>query len=218
MARGTKTSSYQNVVIHAREATWRKFNVPGPVPEPHPQHRINAENTAWRKQEAFKILVLGLCAGLRRGEIDRLQWSQVDLANGSIRIEATDCFAPKANSIGDVPVDEEIAKLLKEWKSKATSRFVVDGVEPRNSPDSFHYRCNRSHRELIRWLKAKGVTARNPLHSLRKEYGSIVCAKAGIYAASRLLRHANISMTAAVYVDDRGRVTPGLGSGLREAS
>ena len=32
--------------------------------------------------------------------------------------------------------------------------------------------------------------------------------------ASRLVRHANITITAAVYTDNRGRVTSGLGSAL----
>ena len=82
--------------------------------------------------------------------------------------------------------------------------------------DSHHYRACRAHDELIQWLHSKGITARNPLHSLRKEFGSIVCHKAGVYVPSRLLRHASITMTASVYTDDRGRVTSGLGSALAQ--
>jgi integrase len=186
------------------------------VPDPAPADKIRAELQASRKREAFKVLVLGLCAGLRRGEIDRLQWSQVGFARSHIVIKATDCFAPKANSAGDVPIDEDIVKLLKKWKKNATGRFVVEGVEPKTDSDSHHYRAGRAHAELIEWLHRKGLTARNPLHALRKEFGSIVCQKAGVYVASRLLRHANITMTAAVYTDDRGRVTSGLGSALSQ--
>ena len=196
------------------EAIWKELGGEGPSPSPTPSDVIRANLRASRKREAFKVLVLGLCAGLRRGEIDRLQWSQVDLRKSHIVIEATDCFAPKANSVGEVPIDVEIVKLLKEWKAGATGRFVVEGVDPKINSDSHHYRAGRAHAELVHWLHAKGLTARNPLHSLRKEFGSIVCQKAGVYVASRLLRHANIAMTASVYTDDRGRVTSGLGSAL----
>jgi hypothetical protein len=71
----------------------------------------------------------------------------------------------------------------------ATGRFVVEGVEPKTDTDNHHYRAGRAHAELIEWLHGKGLSARNPLHALRKEFGSIVCQKAGVYVASRLLRH-----------------------------
>lgn len=200
------------------QAIWQEMGGEGDAPEPAPAEKIRAELRASRKREAFKVLVLGLCAGLRRGEIDRLLWSQVDFGRSQIVIKASDCFAPKANSVGDIPIDEEIVKLLKKWKKTATGRFVVEGVEPKSDTDNHHYRAGRAHSELIEWLHGKGISARNPLHALRKEFGSIVCQKAGVYVASRLLRHANITMTAAVYTDDRGRVTSGLGSALSQPS
>jgi hypothetical protein len=200
------------------QMAWNEAGGDGPAPEPSPAERIRAELRASRKREAFKVLVLGLCAGLRRGEIDRLLWSQVNFATSLIVVEATDCFAPKANSIGEIPVDAEIVKLLKEWKKAATGRFVVEGVDPKVDTDNHHYRAERTHTELIQWLHSKGLSARNPLHALRKEFGSIVCQKAGVYVASRLLRHTNISMTAAIYTDDRGRVTSGLGAAFSRTS
>jgi integrase len=195
-------------------AIWHESGGEGPPPEPSRGESIRANLRAERKREAFKVLVLGLCAGLRRGEIDRLMWSQVDFTRLVIMVEATDSFAPKASSAGDIPIDEEIAKLLKQWKTTSTGRFVVEGVEPKMDSDGHHYRACRAHDELIKWLHTKGIAARTPLHSLRKEFGSIVCQKAGVYVASRLLRHASITMTASVYTDDRGRVTSGLGAAL----
>ncbi len=197
---------------------WEAAGGTGSTPEPSPSERIRAELSASRKRGAFKVLVLGLCAGLRRGEIDRLLWTQINFEGFLIAVKATDCFAPKANSVGEIPIDKEIVQILKEWKKTSTCRFVVEGVDPKVNTDGHHYRAARAHEELIRWLHSKGLTARNPLHSLRKEFGSIVCQKAGVYVASRLLRHTNISMTAAIYTDDRGRVTSGLGVAFSETS
>jgi integrase len=198
------------------QASWNQSGGRGRAPDPTPAEKIRAELRVARKREAFKVLVLGLCAGLRRGEIDRLLWSQVDFDRSLIVIKATDCFAPKANSVGDVPIDEQIVKMMEEWKTTSTGRFVIEGVEPKVNTDHHHYRSDAVHAELIQWLHIKGLTARNALHALRKEFGAIVCQKAGVYVASRLLRHANITMTTAVYTDDRGRVTSGLGAAFTQ--
>ncbi len=198
------------------QALWELGGCEGPAPEPAPGERIRAGQAAFRMREAFKVLILSLSAGLRRGEIDRLQWNQVDFDRKHISVKTTDAHKIKANSIGDIPVDTEIIALLKILKSSSTSRFVVNGVEPNMLTDKTHYRAELAHVELIHWLKTKGIKARNPVHSMRKEYGSIVCAKAGIYVASRLLRHASIQMTASIYADDRASVTSGLGDALAE--
>ena len=199
-------------------AIWRENGGKGDPPKPGDQDTLRATSRAERRREAFKVLVLGLVAGLRRGEIDRLQWSQVDLKKGEICIETTDCFAPKADSAGEIPIDPEIVTLLKTWKRQSRNRFVVGGVEPITNTDGYHYRANRAHNELVAWLRTKGVRSRNAIHSLRKEFGSLVCEKAGVYVASRLLRHASVTMTAAVYTDDRGRVTSGLGGFMKQGN
>jgi hypothetical protein len=41
-------------------------------------------------------------------------------------------------------------------------------------------------------------------------YGSQVCDRHGIYAASRAPRHASVAVTAAHYVDKKSKVTSGL--------
>ena len=53
--------------------------------------------------------------------------------------------------------------------------------------------------------------ANTPLHTLRKEYGSQICAKHGIYAASHGLRHADIAITSQHYLDRKRRATLGMG-------
>jgi integrase len=74
-----------------------------------------------------------------------------------------------------------------------------------------HYRADLTFKRLNDWLRLKKVPGRNPLHTLRKEYGSLVCQKFGLYAASRALRHRNIQTTTAYYLDMKARATAGLG-------
>jgi len=47
-------------------------------------------------------------------------------------------------------------------------------------------------------------------------YGSQVCDRHGIYAASRAPRHASVAVTAAHYLDKKSRVTSGLGAAFSD--
>lgn len=168
---------------------------------------------------AFQILTLGLCMGLRREEIDRLQWKQVRWEKRLIVIEETDCFAPKADSGGEVDFDEGLVGLLRDWQSKASGRFVVDGIDPKDLPVSRRYRTEEAGAVLIDWLRGKGITrASKPIHALRKEFGAEVCKVAGVHAAASVLRHSDIRTTTDHYTDRRGHTTAGFGNVFLEGS
>jgi integrase len=165
-------------------------------------------------QEQLKIFLLATMAGLRRNEIDKLQWQAFRWTAGVIRIEPTEHFTLKtADSGGDMPIDKELAALFRGWHAKATDSFVIEADgEPRTGITYTAYRAQRHFDLLTTWLRGKGVTAIKPLHELRKEFGSQLCAKAGIYVASRMLRHADIAITAQHYLDQKERVTIGMGN------
>ncbi|HPA18325.1 MAG TPA: hypothetical protein PLU30_11310 [Verrucomicrobiae bacterium] len=170
--------------------------------------------------EQFKIFVLSLFAGLRRNEIDKLEWAAVDQDRGLIRIQATEFFHPKTEeAAGDVEVDLEVMQLLQGLRSVAKGRFLVESESvPRPEGGSHHYRCQRHFEGLTLWLRHKGIKAKSPIHALRKEFGSLICDQRGIYAASRALRHADIGITAAHYLDGKRRVTVGLGPLLHKGA
>ena len=106
-----------------------------------------------------------------------------------------------------------MTKKVTATHAKATSAFVIEADgEPLSEASYTYYRAQRHFDTLIAWLRAKGVAAIKPLHELRKEFGSQLCAKYGIYAASRMLRHADIAITAQHYLDQKERVTFGMGN------
>ena len=53
-----------------------------------------------------------------------------------------------------------------------------------------------------------------PIHTLRKEIGSIIASEHGIFAASRYLRHSDIRITSAIYADKKHTVVPKAFAGL----
>lgn len=165
--------------------------------------------------ESYKVLLLALCCGLRKREIDCLMWEQVDLDQGTIRIEATEHFRPKSeDSAGDLDLDPQLVALLREWKAEATGQFVIEGRAASDFKSRVSYRCEAVYAPLYEWLRKQGVTAQKALHELRKEAGALVAQAGGIYAASRLLRHSDIRVTADFYADKKERITTGLGAML----
>ena len=62
---------------------------------------------------------------------------------------------------------------------------------------------------------AHGVTGNKALHQLRKEAGSLIASRDGIFAASAFLRHHDISVTHAFYADKKTRTAIDVGELLR---
>lgn len=178
--------------------------------------------------EAFKAFLLGLFGGLRRNEADKLRWTSVDFDIGVIRVESQSDFAPKAEtSLDDVPLDAEVITILQRLRAREPDAiYVLSADAPKRkfktprpakkeSEDKVNwakYRANGTFTRLTTWLRANGVKARTPLHTLRKEAGSLIAEKEGIFAASRFLRHADVAITAQHYAAQKKRVTVGLGS------
>jgi integrase len=178
--------------------------------------RIAAEELPEQHSEAWKVVLLALGAGLRRGEIDALLWKQINFERGTIRIEETPYFKPKTDIDGEVELDAELVEVLRGYRAKASGPFVIESKHAPRPGASYGYaRSEKTFVWLYDWLRDHGVDDAKPLHVLRKEFGSLICQKFGIFAASKALRHANIEITAAHYVDKRERVSVGLGAVLK---
>jgi integrase len=96
-----------------------------------------------------------------------------------------------------------------------TSPVVDAGIPFRQSTGPQYYRCQETFERVTAWLRSERVTGDKPLHTLRKEFGSIICAAADIHTASRQLRHSNLATTAAFYADHRRRATVPVANMLR---
>lgn len=182
--------------------------------------RAANDELATADTEAFKAFMLCLFGGLRRNEADKLRWSSVDLTLGAIRVETQSDFAPKAEtSLSDVPIDLEVCTILSAIRAQEPKAvYVLAGDVSKANATWADYRADATFERLAKWLRCHGVPTRCPLHTLRKEAGSLVCQKAGLFAASRFLRHADIAVTAQHYTAQKERVTVGLGALLAAGS
>ena len=158
--------------------------------------------------EQYKVLLLAVWAGLRRDEIDKLQWSSIDFENHRVRVELSEYFAGKSShSITQdegIPIPPEIADELKNLKEETFGDFVLAANKRKPFINTHkHYRAHHHFKQLLSWLRTKGVTAKKPLHELRKEAGYQMNKSAGIQQASVFLRHASVTTTERHYIDPR---------------
>jgi integrase len=159
---------------------------------------------------AYIALLLGLGAGLRKNEIDKLMWEQIDFAEGVLSIRATQYFKPKSNeSASDVQLAKFVIDELENHRTTTDGVFVLPSkINPIQNATWGHYRCGRDYEVLNKWLRERGISSQKPLHTLRKEYGAQICREHGLYVASRALRHSSYSVTEKHYADKTARVVP----------
>ena len=113
-------------------------------------------------------------------------------------------------------VDSELLEIFRGYCARAKGTFVIESDgQPESGVSYWHYRCQDVFDRLVGWLRQNGVNGNKPLHTLRKEFGSQICAAHGVHAASRQLRHADIAITNMFYTDARKRALTGLGHLLK---
>jgi integrase len=184
-----------------------------PKDETEEKHR---EQIRLQNVEAYKVFLLALGAGLRAAEIDNLQWQQIDAAANTIRVMTTATFETKTDSSErEVFVDAGLIAELEKYRAAATSLYVLESErQPKPGAAVASYRAETTFGILKKWLRAHGITAHKPIHTLRKEFGSLVTESADIFTASRQLGHASIALTATYYAENRRRVAPLIGAML----
>ncbi len=172
--------------------------------------------------EAYKAFMLGLFAGMRKAEIDSAEWQMLDFDANVIRLEESEWLHLKTrDSAADITVDPEMMIELRALMPVPTgkplpwSQFILQSAHaPRPDSVRVYYRAEATFNRLNTWLRGKGIQSHKPLHELRKEVGAVIATEHGIYAASRFLRHSDISTTARHYADQKARINVGLGKYL----
>ncbi len=182
--------------------------------------------------EAYKIFLLGLAGGLRAGEIDQLRWGALCFDTNTIALHESAYMVLKtAGSERPAPIDPwalaEIRALTPPERQQDDAHVVhfaacqrrqsrrrktppsSESSEPiaanpaRLNISAKSLRARPHFHYLTRWLRANGLEGiQKPIHYLRKEYGSLVCAQLGIHAAMKCLRHTQITTTQRYYLDE----------------
>lgn len=160
------------------------------------KQRLNPHKTS-------KYLILAaIYTGARLGELSALQWSDINFNNKTISItkswnsDRKDMRKPKTkSSIRTIPVNFSLLSLLKELKCNHTD-FVFGSPTSKIPPTS-----NGVNKVLHVLLKENALSKKNfHFHSLRHSHVAYLLSQGvDIYAISKRLGHADISITLKTY-------------------
>jgi integrase len=142
--------------------------------------------------DIYTLLGLSLHFGLRRNEAFhcRRDWFDLSEDRARINIAADRDFRPKGGHEGFTLGNKDIAKSIL---NKASGDDLL--ISSRADYGRVLYD------DLIKKLRAIGWDRPNPLHELRKLFGSYVASTEGIYMSQKFLRHADASTTNDSYAD-----------------
>jgi integrase len=137
-----------------------------------------------RHSQAGPIMLMALYTGMRRGELFRLKWKDIDLDRGFIHIRG-----PKGGIDQTIPLNDGARKVL-EGIYHGESEYVFPGRGGRQRTD-IHHQVNRirDNAGLPKDFRA--------LHGLRHVYASMLASsgKVDMYTLQKLLTHKSPQMT-----------------------
>ena len=85
-------------------------------------------------------------------------------------------------------VDPELTEIFRgTMRGPGAGSLIESDCKPDVNAPFEPYRCQAEFAELIGWLRSKGVVSRTPLHTLRKEFGSQINARFGLFAAKGIV-------------------------------
>jgi integrase len=135
--------------------------------------------------QAGNFMKMALFTGMRRGELFKLQWQDVDFDRGFIHIRG-----PKGGKDQTIPLNQAARELLEEHPRDGDSPFVFPGRGGRQRTD-FKRPINR--------IREKAGLPKDfrPLHGLRHTYASMLASsgQVDLYTLQRLLTHKTPAMT-----------------------
>ncbi len=134
--------------------------------------------------QAANMMKLALFTGMRRGEMFKLKWNDIDFNRGFINIKD-----PKGGPDQKIPVND-VARDLLESHPRIKSPYVFPGRGGRQRTDIKH-QVNRIKEEA-------GLPADfRALHGLRHVYASMLASsgEVGMYTLQKLLTHKDPRMT-----------------------
>ena len=133
---------------------------------------------------AGKIMKLALYTGMRRGEMFKLQWADIDFDRGFISLRD-----PKGGPDQKIPINDAAQDLLQNHP-RSDSPYVFPGRGGKQLTN-----INKPVNKIKK--KAKLPEDFRPLHGLRHVYASMLASsgKVDMYTLQKLLTHKNPQMT-----------------------
>jgi integrase len=150
--------------------------------------------------DAREIMLMAIYTGMRRGEIFKLKWEDVDFRRGFIAIRE-----PKGGTDKTIPLPEEARELLEHRPRPKGCPYIFPGRpvgKKKDTPEDFRPRADaakhfRAIREAAKLPKQKDGKPFRPVHGLRHVFASMLASsgEVDLFVLQKLLTHQSPMMT-----------------------
>lgn len=140
--------------------------------------------------ELYPVYFTFLNTGMRKAELENLQWADVDLKRKRIQIRRKENWLPKTGE-RELPVNDDLLQLLKDLKKQSSDStdYVFDII---NSGHSHNW----LRLELIKIARKAGIQGLTKIHTLRHTFAShLVMNGVDLPTVQRLMGHTDIQTT-----------------------
>lgn len=139
------------------------------------------------------FFLVAIRTGLREGELIALDWKDVDLEKGVIRVRRNwtkkQMQSPKSGKERDVPLGAEVHAALRRYRDQGGVGLVFHRDGTMLTPDTIKY-------WLRKFLKAAGIRTTLKVHDLRHTFAShLVMRGVSLYKVQMLCGHADSKTT-----------------------
>lgn len=141
--------------------------------------------------ELRPILLTFLHTGMRKAELENLQWRDLDLERRRISIRSKENWNPKTTD-REIPISDELLGVLRGLRPKGKD-IEKTYVFPILDAGRSH---NWIRRELIKAAQVAGIPDLTKVHTLRHTFAShLVMQGVDLPTVGRLMGHSNIATT-----------------------
>jgi len=141
-------------------------------------------------EELYPIFYTFLNTGIRKSELEHLEWSDIDFERRKIKIRIKDNWRPKTTE-REIPINEGLIKFLAEYKEKTQKGSLVF-----HKPNGEPIEPNSLRKKLITITKRCGFPDVTKLHSLRHTFAShLVMNGVDLPTVKKLMGHSDIDTT-----------------------
>lgn len=143
-------------------------------------------------EELYPIFYTFLNTGIRKGELENLKWSDVDLGRKKIAIRRKDDWRPKSGE-REVPLNPAMVELLQNLKKRNDTALKSVYVFPHADGGKLRVKLREKLITIAEKARIKDLTK---LHTLRHTFASQLIMKGVDLATMKdLLGHTDIQMT-----------------------
>jgi integrase len=142
--------------------------------------------------DLYLIFYTFLATGMRKSELEHLEWTDIDFKRGKIKVQRKDFWKPKSKD-REIPMSDQLRDMLATHKTESERRLKSNFVFPHKDGSKIKMKLRE---KLIQIAKQAGIPDLTRVHTLRHTFAShLVMKGVDLPTVMKLMGHSDIQTT-----------------------